>query len=145
VNEKTTVTVWVSFSNEASAQDIHLHSVNYVVYDKFSGQVRGQGTVTVLLPSIFINLTSDINIIYNQTNKYEIAVLVVTYIYNINKIGKIVKEYKIKNLLSVIGGSSDSSNSSSSSSLSSSSSQSSSSSSSSQSSSSSSLSSSSSG
>ena len=112
VNEKTTVTAWVSFRNE-SGSPVRPDSVSYIVYDKFSGQIRRQETITVgLLPSIYVNLTSDTNIIYNQLNRYEIAVLVVTYMYNTDKIGKIVKEYKIRNLLSVIGGSSSSSSSS---------------------------------
>jgi hypothetical protein len=120
INEKTPIMAWVSFRNEYGSP-IKPDSVSYVVYDKFSGRSRGQGTITVgLVPSIFINLTSDTNIIYNQINKYEIAVLLITFMYNVNKIGKIIKEYKINNLFLVLD---ENSSSSSSSSLSSSSSQ----------------------
>jgi hypothetical protein len=120
INEKTPIMAWVSFRNEYGSP-INPDLVSYVVYDKFSGRLRGQGTITVgLLSSIFINLTSDTNIIYNQINKYEIAVLVITFMYNVNKIGKIIKEYKINNLFLVLD---ENSSSSSSSSLSSSSSQ----------------------
>jgi hypothetical protein len=73
-------------------------TVTYVVYDKFSGQLRGEGTVYNTQTSIYLELTPGVNMIYNDSNEYEYAVVQVTFTYGNNKVGIATTEYQITNL-----------------------------------------------
>ena len=108
VYERTTVILRVEFLDDDSNL-VKPDTATYVVYDKFSGELRGEGTIQNTQTSIYLELTPDVNIMYNDNNEYEYAVVQVTYTYGSNKTGISTTEYKITNLLYSFSSSSSSS------------------------------------
>jgi hypothetical protein len=74
------------------------NTVTYLVYDKFTGIQRDSGTILHTQTSIYLDLTSSVNLLYNSNNRYEIAVLQVSFTYGINKHGTGSSEYRILKL-----------------------------------------------
>jgi len=99
INEQDTATVRISFFDEDD-QPVVPDSVTYVAFDKFSGEIRSEGTVdpATLSTSIHILLTSDTNVIYNQNNRFEMCVMNIAFTYDGGKVGRIRHQYKIRNI-----------------------------------------------
>lgn len=97
--EKGTVRARIVFKDQ-DGNTVKPSSATYVLFDKFTGNIRQEGNITPIQTAVYLELTSDANLIYNQDNRYEIAVLQVTYIYS-GRTARMTTQYKIKNLAKV--------------------------------------------
>jgi len=96
INELTTATLELTFYDEtgtAAPPD----SGSFELYDKFSGTVIRSGSLPAITATYNFSLTTTDNTFLDQTNRYEIRVLEVAFIYG-TKIGRGVYEYQINNL-----------------------------------------------
>ena len=98
VNEQTTCQVTIAFYDEHD-NTLTPDSISYILYDKFSGTQRATGTLTPNT-SVTLEITPSQNNILDQTNRYEIAVLQVTFISD-GKQATSTYSYKIVNLSKV--------------------------------------------
>ena len=96
VYEATTATITVVFTDE-NGDSVIPTSASFVLYDKFSGTVKREGTLDNLEASMDFELTEGDTAILDQMNKYEILRLEVEFNYN-SKVGRGLYEVKIVNL-----------------------------------------------
>jgi len=96
IYEATTATITISFTDENN-DAIVPSAASFVLYDKFSGTVKREGTLDNLEASMDFELTEDDSSIIDQINKYEILRLEVEFNYN-SKVGRGLYEVKIVNL-----------------------------------------------
>jgi len=99
INEETTAIVTIGFQDE-NEEGVIPDSASFILYDKFSGTVRRSGSLGALDTSVDLELTPDDNVILNQGNRYEIAVLYVEFTYS-GRQGSSEYYYKILNLAKV--------------------------------------------
>ena len=99
INESTTCIITMSFFDESNVA-LTPDTIDYVLYDKFSGTQKRTGTLTPAT-SVALEITPAQNAILDQTNRYEIAVLQVTFTSGTKQCND-TYPYQINNLSSVV-------------------------------------------
>lgn len=96
INEQTTATLELAFYDENS-DSVAPDSASFQLYDKFSGTSIRSGSISGVTATYDFSLLTTDNALLDATNRYEIRVMEVEFIYG-TKTGRGVYEYRVDNL-----------------------------------------------